>query len=63
MRIVLHAVIMISLALGVAACGNKGKLKTPSQIEAEEAKKAQKQKKAEQEKAVPPSQTPPPEQP
>lgn len=30
------------LAYGVSGCGNKGKLKSPSQIEAIEAKKARK---------------------
>lgn len=39
-----YALMVVSLLSGLSACGNKGKLKSPAQVEAEEAKKAQKQK-------------------
>jgi len=39
---------IVFLACGLSACGIKGKLKSPSQIEASEAKKAQKKAKAEE---------------
>jgi len=42
------------LACGLTACGNKGKLKSPSQIEAEQKKEAaREQKKAAKEKTKP----------
>lgn len=40
------------LASGLTGCGNKGKVKSPSQIQLEEAKKAR--KKAKEEKLPPP---------
>lgn len=40
MKLLLHSVVVASVALSLSACGNKGRLKTPAQIEAAEAKKA-----------------------
>lgn len=40
MRKLIAAVLFATLALNVSACANKGKLKTPTQIQAEEDKKA-----------------------
>ncbi len=54
MRIVLHLLLVGLLACGLAACGNKGKLKTPSQIEALEAKRARKQAEQIKEEMPPP---------
>ncbi len=51
MRSVLQALLAVTLLCGVTACGTKGKLKTPSQIEADEAKKARKAQKKEARKA------------
>jgi predicted small lipoprotein YifL len=59
MRFSVSLLLAAALALGVSACGTKGKLKTPSQIEAEEAKKARKAKREEQKQPAPPA----PEQP
>ncbi len=45
---ILHIVLLGVIACNLAACGTKGRLKSPAQIEAEEAKKARKSaKKAE----------------
>lgn len=41
-----HIFLAALLFCGLTACGNKGKLKSPSQIEAEQAKKDAKEKKA-----------------
>lgn len=40
MRFLLNLILIASLTCGLAACGNKGSLKTPAQIQAEEKKKA-----------------------
>ncbi len=51
MRQVLHALVIVSLLCGLSACGNKGKLKTPTQVQAMEAKKEH--RKAKQDAAEP----------
>lgn len=66
MNRVMHIVLLCVLTLGVASCGNKGKLKTPTQVKTEEAKKARKEDKntgidmaVPQPKPSPDSDTPP----
>jgi predicted small lipoprotein YifL len=58
----LRALLLAVLAVSVSACGVKGKLKSPSQIELEDQKKAAqaaKQKAKEQEDAAPDAGTQP----
>ena len=45
MRQWIYALMLATLACNLSACGTKGKLKSPSQIEAEEQKKARKEEK------------------
>ena len=45
-KTLLHCAIVATLVCGLSACGNKGRLKSPSQIETSEAKKKEKQGKA-----------------
>jgi predicted small lipoprotein YifL len=45
MRLLLHALVIAALSMSLTACGNKGKLKSPSQIEEHEAKKKEKAEK------------------
>jgi predicted small lipoprotein YifL len=40
MRMFIQILLVLSLALPITACGNKGRLKSPTQIEEEAAKKA-----------------------
>lgn len=40
MRLFIQLLLVLSLALPTVACGNKGRLKSPTQIEEEAAKKA-----------------------
>ncbi len=49
MKYLVHVMVFAALATGVSACGHKGKLKTPSQVELEEQKKARKEAKKEAE--------------
>ena len=42
LRILAQLCLVVVLACNVAACGNKGKLKSPTQIQVSEAKKAKK---------------------
>lgn len=42
MKLALQLLLVTMMACGLTACGNKGKLKTPSQAAAHEAKKAEK---------------------
>jgi predicted small lipoprotein YifL len=51
MRLLFNLVLIISLATGLAACGNKGTLKAPKQIAFEEQKKARKEAKEAAKKA------------
>ena len=46
---------MVALTLNLSACGLKGKLKSPSQIAREEAKKQEKAKEDNSSAAVPPT--------
>ena len=46
MRLFFQALIIATLAMSVVACGLKGSLKSPSQIHADEQKKAQKAARA-----------------
>lgn len=50
-----HLLIIIGITGGLTACGYKGRLKPPAQIEKEEAKRAHKKEKeaANQEKSTP----------
>jgi predicted small lipoprotein YifL len=48
---ILRVIFLLALALPVSACGLKGKLKTPDQIQKMEAKKAQEEEKAKGEEA------------
>ena len=63
MKMLMHVMLIAALACGLTACGNKGKLKTPTQAKMEEAKKAKKaaEKKEKELKespqAVPPAET------
>lgn len=43
MRSLVCALLLLTMCFNLSACGNKGKLKSPSQIEKEEAKKAAKE--------------------
>lgn len=43
MRSIFHIVLLLLVATSISACGVKGKLKTPDQIEKEAAKKAKKE--------------------
>lgn len=52
MRYLLQLMVIVSVAAGLAACGTKGKLKTPTQIEAAQAKKARKAAKKEADAAA-----------
>ncbi|MBY0408161.1 MAG: hypothetical protein K2Q01_10750 [Rickettsiales bacterium] len=45
MRAWLHIVLVCVFACGVSACGNKSKLKSPTQIEVQEEKKARREAK------------------
>ena len=45
---VLQMVLLLTAAVNVTACGNRGKLKTPAQIQAQEAKKAARQAQGQQ---------------
>lgn len=54
MTIVLAALLVLS----VAACGNKGKLKTPEQVEAQQQKKLRKEEKKKQEESKKTAQQP-----
>jgi predicted small lipoprotein YifL len=49
MRFLLHIFLLFTLTTQITACGNKGNLKTPDQIEKEAAKKAAKKANSEQE--------------
>jgi predicted small lipoprotein YifL len=49
MKTLLHSILVLSLVLGLSACGNKGKLKSPAQIELGEAKKARKKARTQSE--------------
>ena len=48
MRTLLHMLLVAALACGLSACGNKGKLKSPTQIQFEAAKKARKEAREKQ---------------
>lgn len=49
MKHVLQMLLLLTAATaGVSACGNRGKLKSPAQIEAQEAKKAAREARREQ---------------
>ena len=68
MRMVLNITLVALLVIGLTACGNRGKLKSPAQIQHEQEKKARKEahaaaKKAEEEKSAEPAPAtlPPPE--
>jgi predicted small lipoprotein YifL len=45
MRLFIQLLLVLSLALPTVSCGNKGRLKSPAQIEEEEAKKAAREAK------------------
>jgi hypothetical protein len=45
MRLLLQLLLVLSLALPTLSCGNKGRLKSPTQIEEEAAKKAAREAK------------------
>ncbi len=45
MRGLMHVLLVLAVAGGVSACGNKGKLKSPTQIQVQAEKKARKQAK------------------
>jgi predicted small lipoprotein YifL len=45
MRILMHGVVVLALVCGLSACGSKGKLKTPEQIQADAAKKERRKTK------------------
>ncbi len=49
---IFRIILLLTLAISVSACGLKGKLKTPEQIEKLEAKKAQEEAKKSQEEAA-----------
>ncbi len=54
---ILSLFLLLFAAINLSACGTKGSLKTPTQVEQEKAKKAKKEadkKKAEEEKAATP---------
>lgn len=51
MKLWLHVILVAAMACGMAACGNKGRLKSPTQIEAAEAKKARQQEQEAAKKA------------
>jgi predicted small lipoprotein YifL len=50
MRVILQLGMALILAMNLSACGTKGKLKTPTQVEQLEQKKAHKAKEAEEKK-------------
>jgi predicted small lipoprotein YifL len=54
LKLLFSCLMLVMPALSLTACGHKGKLKTPSQAEAEEQKKERKEAKkaAEEKKAV-----------
>ena len=45
----IHIILLLTFASSLTACGNKGRLKTPDQIEKDNAKKAAKEAKEKQE--------------
>ncbi len=45
MKCMIHVLLLVAVTVGVTACGHKGKLKTPSQVEAEQQKKERKEAK------------------
>lgn len=49
---IFRIILLLTFATAVSACGLKGKLKTPEQIEKLEAKKAQEEAKKAQEEAA-----------
>ncbi len=51
MRIFIYVMMALVLSSAVTACGNKGSLKSPSEIEAAEAKKAKKEARKEKRRA------------
>jgi len=42
MRVLMQVFFVVALASGVSACGNKGKLKSPTQMQVQDEKKARK---------------------
>lgn len=56
MKYMMHVLLLVAVSVGVTACGHKGRLKAPAQIEAEQQKKARKEAKkaAEQNKKATP---------
>ena len=58
MKRLIEWLMVACLCVSVSACANKGKLKTPSQIEAERIKKEKKAEKAAQEKKAATSPSP-----
>lgn len=50
MRLWIQAMVIACMAFGLSACGTKGKLKSPAQIEIQEQKKAEKKAKEEAKK-------------
>lgn len=63
MRLLLNILLVMSLSLGTAACGNKGKLKTPTQAKIQEEKRAKKKEKRAAEAAKEAAKTAPQETP
>lgn len=49
MRVLLNLLLVLFLSSGLAACGNKGSLKSPKQVAVEERKKEHKKAKVQEE--------------